>query len=338
MPLFSSQMSQAVHPISNSNSNGNGGICLFAFTSFPSCSLNSWIVDFRATSHITCSMDPFTPTVWYHDRFVVLPNHSKIPVVASSDVSFSPCFTIYNVLYLPTFKVNLISVSFLLQHEHFGLIFSSHGFVIQDLWSSKMIGKGNLVQGLCVFEPDLIKLQETVAPTNSLLSCNFVDNNSSDVYCTYKSNNVSAKTWHNRLGHVSFKVLKDLSNKIACQLPSPRNSLFWDICPLSKQCRLAFTSHKHIESEPFTLIHWVIWGPYHTPTYHGQRYFLTLVDDHSHFTWTFLFSHKSELAVTIQKFFLMVETQFNKKVKAFRSDNAHELALFDFLASQGTLH
>ena len=73
-------------------------------------------------------------------------------------------------------------------------------------------------------------------------------------------------------------------------------------------------------------------------TYLGQRYFLTLVDDHSRFTWTYLLSRKSNAATIIPEFFALVETQFNRKVKIFRSDNAPKLALTEFLASKGTLH
>ena len=38
------------------------------------------------------------------------------------------------------------------------------------------------------------------------------------------------------------------------------------------------------------------------------------------------------------RFFAMVKTQFAASIKCLRSDNAQELALTDFLASQGTLH
>ena len=91
-------------------------------------------------------------------------------------------------------------------------------------------------------------------------------------------------------------------------------------------------------SNCFDLVHCDIWGPFNTATYHGMRYFLTLVDDHSHFTWIYLLHHKSEAPSCIKQFFLMVETQFDRKIKQFRSDNAKELAMAEFFASKGTLH
>lgn len=63
----------------------------------------------------------------------------------------------------------------------------------------------------------------------------------------------------------------------------------------------------------------------------GHRYFVTLVDDYTRFTWVFLLKQNSELLLIIPKSFKMVLTQFDKKVKQLRSDNAKELAFTDFL-------
>ena len=116
------------------------------------------------------------------------------------------------------------------------------------------------------------------------------------------------------------------------------DSLFCRICPLSKQRRQAFTSQNYVESEPFALLYCAYGGAYHTATYLGQRYLLTLMDDHCRFAWTYLFNQKSEAANVIKKFFCLVETQFNKSTKVFRSDNARELLMTKFFASKRVLH
>ncbi|KAL6342654.1 hypothetical protein AAG906_013060 [Vitis piasezkii] len=56
----------------------------------------------------------------------------------------------------------------------------------------------------------------------------------------------------------------------------------------------------------------------------------SIVDDCSWFTWIFLLKQKSDVGTIIPKFFNMVVTQFNAKIKVFRSDNASELAFTDF--------
>lgn len=45
---------------------------------------------------------------------------------------------------------------------------------------------------------------------------------------------------------------------------------------------------------PFELIHCDIWGPYKIASSSSAKYFLTIVDDYSRFTWVFFMHHKSE--------------------------------------------
>ncbi|CAM8878782.1 unnamed protein product [Rhodiola kirilowii] len=73
----------------------------------------------------------------------------------------------------------------------------------------------------------------------------------------------------------------------------------------------------------------------------GCKYFLTLVDDFSRNTWTFLMKQKSEVPTLVIQFFNLVDTQFNKKIKSFRSDNGSEFfntMLTQFLISKGCVH
>ena len=50
-----------------------------------------------------------------------------------------------------------------------------------------------------------------------------------------------------------------------------------------------------------------------------------------------MLKHKSDAAVAI-KCFNTVETQFSKKIKGFRSDNAKELDLTSFFGDKGVFH
>ena len=110
------------------------------------------------------------------------------------------------------------------------------------------------------------------------------------------------------------------------------------ICPLAKQKRLSFPSHNNMSDSPFDLIYYDIWGPYHLNSHSGHKYFLTLVDDCTRFTWIFLLKQKSNVSVAIPKFFNFVLNQFDKRVKKFRSDNAKELAFTEFFNTKGVMH
>ena len=107
---------------------------------------------------------------------------------------------------------------------------------------------------------------------------------------------------------------------------------------LPKHKRLPFVSHNHLSKHPFDLIHCDIWGPFHVTAAFFHRYFLTIVDDCTHFTWTYFLKHKYDLAKAIPRFFNMVSTQFNSTIKFFQSDNALELSFTDFFNEKVVLH
>ncbi|XP_070010092.1 uncharacterized protein [Nicotiana sylvestris] len=65
-------------------------------------------------------------------------------------------------------------------------------------------------------------------------------------------------------------------------------------------------------------------GPYKVPTFNNKYYFLTIVDDHSRYTWLHFLQLKFEVIVAIKQFFNMVQTQFGVMVKIPRSDNGTE--------------
>lgn len=106
---------------------------------------------------------------------------------------------------------------------------------------------------------------------------------------------------------------------------------------MAKQRRLSFPAYNHVSNSIFDLIHCDIWGPFNIPTA-GYKYFFTLVDDCSRFTWVYLMHHKSVVLTIVRRFFSMIETQFSEVIKVFRSDNAAELQFTKFFALKGTLH
>ncbi|XP_075095099.1 uncharacterized protein LOC142173413 [Nicotiana tabacum] len=114
------------------------------------------------------------------------------------------------------------------------------------------------------------------------------------------------------------------------------------VCPMDRQQRLPFPE-SHIKStSPFQLIYLDLWGPYHTRTYNGFRYFLVIVDDFSRVTWTHLLSRKSNAFSIIKAFTNMIQIHFHSFVQTFRADNAFELGSSSkaqtFFSENGILH
>lgn len=80
-----------------------------------------------------------------------------------------------------------------------------------------------------------------------------------------------------------------------------------DVCPLAKHKRLSFPEYVKNTSKPFKIIHVNIWGPYFVKSLSQCHYFLTVADDYTRVTWTFLMKQKQEVAVLIPSFAAYVE-------------------------------
>ena len=101
-------------------------------------------------------------------------------------------------------------------------------------------------------------------------------------------------------------------------------------CQFYKQTSLPFNnSVSHVLSS-FDLIHSDVWGPSLISTLGGSRYFVIFVDDFSRYTWIYLFKNHSKLYQIYRDFTKMIETQFSKPIKVFRSDNAQEYKAHEF--------
>ncbi|XP_070025910.1 uncharacterized protein [Nicotiana sylvestris] len=177
---------------------------------------------------------------------------------------------------------------------------------------------GEVREGLYLLEPSNFK-------SSSMLSSNVISFS--------KGRNSSS-----RLGHVPISAMKHL-HFFHC---ASNYDFICDICPKAKQTRNPFPISNIKTKHVFDLIHIDTWGPYKSSTYNGFKCFLTIVDDYSRGTWTFLLSAKSNAFPMLKSFLYLVERQFNVKVKMIRSDNALELGKgtleADFLASEGILH
>lgn len=110
-------------------------------------------------------------------------------------------------------------------------------------------------------------------------------------------------------------------------------------CQLGKHVWLPFTRSQSRNTAPFELTHCDVWtSP--VVSISGFQYYLVLLDDYSHFCWTFTLSRKSEVASHITNFFAYVQTQFSTSIKAFQADSGTEFVnrpLTTFLSSRGTL-
>ena len=170
-----------------------------------------------------------------------------------------------------------------------------------------MIGRAELLEGLYVFKVVSSSTFAAASPSSIVSSlCSFYSS------CMNKT---PFDIWHARLGHLSDQRLSVLRHHLSlpdCRFPFVANC---SICPLAKERRLSFTFVNDMCSAAFDMIHCDIWGPFHAPTHLGHKYFLSIVDDFTRFTWIHLLKSKSETSLLLQKFITCVETQFGVVVK-----------------------
>ncbi|GJV13486.1 cysteine-rich receptor-like protein kinase 8, partial [Tanacetum coccineum] len=259
----------------------------------------AWVTDSGATDHICIILSIM------HDTFicnppihVTLPNGQTVEVKICGKVKINADITLLNVFYILFFAYNVLSVSQLTKQMHVTTIFTSLACYFQGL--NKRIPHGNLCEGLYIIYPD------QVTPTShAALSTNSKD---------------STMLWHSRLGHPSTSTLQQIKSiSVSCNEISECN-----ICPLAKNHASPFTLSTSHASKPFELIHLDIWGPYKTPTINKCKYFLTIVDDFSRATWTYLLPSKDHATSQIKTFHAYVSNHFHTNIQTVRSDNGLE--------------
>ncbi|XP_052477253.1 uncharacterized protein LOC128032616 [Gossypium raimondii] len=192
------------------------------------------------------------------------------------------------------------------------VIFNDHLCLTDGLPSWRMIGTAKAQHGLYTMDNPV---QHFIFPQHPVTA---VSTSSPDL-------------WHHHLGHISDSRLKLLTDSI------PSLTLFDNsackTCHFAKHKKLSFPVSQTRSNNIFDLIHVDIWGPNSIVSLHGHRYFLTIVDDFTRYTWIILLKTKSEVRGHIQNFFALANTQYSKTIKILRSDNGKEFDMPSFYAS-----
>jgi len=154
--------------------------------------------------------------------------------------------------------------------------------------------------------------------TNGMFKLNIMNKIYSSAYMLCDFN-----IWHARLYHVNKRIISNMSG--LGFIPKLSSNDF-EKCQFCSQAKLTKESHKSVtrETEPCDLIHYDICELDGNLTTNGQRYFITLIDDCSDYTYVYLMKNKSDALDMFKIFVKEIENQFNKKIKRYRSDRGTE--------------
>lgn len=204
MNLLQPQASSSTTP-----ANDSYGIVLSVNPSRSVFSNESWIVDSGASAHIACSLQFFTSYKLVNNKSVTLPNKTAVPINAIGTVTLARDLVLHNVLYIPHFTFNLLSVSALLTDNFLSVTFFKTYFLIQEVHSSKKIGKGDLLEGLYVLTfKDIFSNTHFTQCNTSHIPLHRSALHSVVTQVSHSAYN-NATLWHSRFGHTSDKVLKN---------------------------------------------------------------------------------------------------------------------------------
>jgi len=127
--------------------------------------------------------------------------------------------------------------------------------------------------------------------------------------------------WHRRLGHPGHEALSKLASSISCQIEDCSD--LCHACQLGRHVRLPFHASVSRASSKFDLIHCDLWtSP--VVSISGYKYYLVILDDCTHYLWTFPLRLKSDTYSTLANFLAYVSNQFGTSVKAIQCDNGKE--------------
>ena len=94
-------------------------------------------------------------------------------------------------------------------------------------------------------------------------------------------------------------------------------------CQLGRHVRPPFHSSTSHVSSKFDLIHCDLWtSP--VVSVSGYKYYLVILDDCTHYLWTFPLRLKSDTFSTLAHFIAHASTQFGAHIKAVQCDNGKE--------------
>ncbi|WZZ85883.1 hypothetical protein YC2023_114462 [Brassica napus] len=152
-------------------------------------------------------------------------------------------------------------------------------------------------------------------------------------YCLLSKFNEEPWRWHARLGHISFKTIRNMvAQQMVQGLPEiVEVKQICNSCLVGKQTRHLFLSATTYRSRrALELFHADLCGPISPATPSDNRYTFVIVDDHIRYMWSILLKEKSEAFEKFKMFKNLVEKDVDKNILALRTDRGGEFTSKEF--------
>ena len=228
------------------------------------------------------------------EQSVVVTHCGQIEAISNTGAPL----TINNALYSEDFRSNLLSVSKIVEAGG-NVTFKNNRATISNSNEVVAVGyrRGNLFE---------LKVRIPKAEANLTKSQN-------------------GDLWHKRMGHISNQRLNDLVNhKMVHGLNSVSPSELCDVCIKSKQTRKPFSGSRPISKRPLERVHSDVCGPIKPIAWDGSQYFVSFIDDFTHFGMVYSINRKSQVFENFKNYEAVVTTHFEKRISTLTIDQGRE--------------
>jgi hypothetical protein len=130
-------------------------------------------------------------------------------------------------------------------------------------------------------------------------------------------------TWHHHLDHPGRDVMSKLSSSTSVSGCRGSFEHLCHACRLGHHVRLPFPTSSSRAAGIFYLILYDVWT---SPIINisSYKYYLLILDEFSHYLWTFPLCQKLDTYPTLSHFFAWISTQFGRTILSVQCDNGCE--------------
>lgn len=271
-----------------------------------------WYLDSGANDHYTntdCHLlnhvdlpDPVQITIADVDKKLESRKHGVIRLLSCVNGK-NINLRLRKVFYVPNLFCNLLSANKL---DEAGCKIEICDRTAKIFFGEKLLAIGHAVGGLYRLE------------------FRYVTDNSDNKALASVSGKMNTKLWHQRLAHPSNNVLKKMLN-------SKKLSKFEKFDELCKSCLEAkhahfpFSNHFTLHSKRvLELVHSDVCGPISPYTFNDSRYFVSFINDFTHYACIYLITNKSEVLNCFKLFEAFATAVTGERIVFLRCDNGGE--------------
>lgn len=326
-----SQGRQRAHQVTvkdTSESDGESDALMISHKVLSTSATSKWIVDSGATCHMCSDSGLFESLKnLKHPIDVSVGDGRTLKATGRGIVSLNMNLPdgklkkrkLIDVLYVPKLSYNLLSVS-----------------------KASENGKTTEFNGtVCRIFDVRKKLVAVATKAGSLYYLNCSSCNEQAAVVNRKS---KEEIWHRRFGHLGLQNLQRLAREKLVNgydFDVSKTLDFCESCIEGKHHKSHFSASSSRAKEPLDLVHSDVCGKLNAKSLGGAEYFLTFIDDCTHYTWVYVLKKKDEVFKYFLEWKALVEKSSGRKLNTLRTDNGGEYVsskFEDYLKSEGIRH